>query len=150
MRPRLFLLAIPFLLLSGCRGTQAYTSLDLAQTRQAYTEILPTYLAFKQAYKRGDDRAMHAAFEREQVECKLVDKVDARDTIDPNVNLFQASYALDLMCDAIEQVWAIWEKQHGRPYDKTQAIVPAGDVFLFSDPYVKKLHRWMRRPAALA
>ncbi|HLJ68204.1 MAG TPA: hypothetical protein VKX16_12675 [Chloroflexota bacterium] len=138
------------LFLTGCRGTQAYTQQDLQQVRLGYAEIRPTYLAFKQAFQSGDGTGVVKYFRREQSECRIPDVIDNRDSIDPNVNLFQVSIALDDMCNAIESAYVTWAQAHGLPYDRN--IVPGRplNVFIQADTDLKSTARELRHPAALA
>src|SRR5437588_46403 len=114
MKQTVFLILLGFTL-AGCRGTQAYTAEDLSQVRSAYAALHPIYVNFKADYVRADRRGILTYFHREQLACKVVDQVDSRDTIDPNVKLFQASIELDNLCNAIESAYAYWASKHGYP-----------------------------------
>lgn len=146
---RLFLLAV-LMGLAGCRGTQAYTSQDLAGVKTAEATIVPVYRQFRRDYRRDNRAQIQRTYAREQEACKQVDVIDKRDTIDPNVDLFQASAELDDFCNAIESAYVYWAKRHGLPYDKT--IVPGRrqEVFLGSDADLKTIGKYMRHPAALS
>lgn len=145
------ILVIPLLLiLAGCRGTQPYTSQDLAQVKQADSTIVPIYKQFKHDYRRDNQAAIQHTYTLEQQACKQVDVIDKRDTIDPNVNLFQASAELDDFCNAIESAYVYWAKRHGLAYDKS--IIPGRrqEVFLGSDADLKTIDKYIRDPAALS
>jgi hypothetical protein len=146
---RLFLLAV-LVALAGCRGTQAYTAQDLSGVKTAEATIVPIYLEFKRDYSRDNQAAVQRTYAQEQKDCKQVDVIDKRDTIDPNVNLFQASAELDDFCNAIESAYVYWAKRHGLPYDKS--IVPGRrqEVFLGSDADLKTINKYIRHPAALS
>jgi hypothetical protein len=146
---RLILLAI-LVVLAGCRGTEAYTSQDLSGVKTAEATIVPVYLQFKRDYRRDNQAAIQRTYAQEQEVCKQVDVIDQRDTIDPNVNLFQASAELDDFCNAIESAYVYWAKGHGLPYDKS--IVPGRrqEVFLGSDADLKTIHKYVLHPSALS
>ena len=143
---------LPFFLLLvaavGCRGTQAYSSTDLQQVRQAYRIIPPVYRAFKAAYYGGNTRVMLKEYAREKKVCRLVDVVDRRDTIDPNTNLFAASAGLDSLCNDVESAYAGWAIKHHYPYDKS--IVPSRpqDAFVDGDANLEKMPAQMEHPKA--
>lgn len=141
--------AVLLLLLSGCAGTQIYTSQDLQQVHEAYAMLRPTYLAFKQAYETGDKALILKGYAREQRQCRLVDEIDNRDSIDPNTNLFAASVVLDGLCNTIESAYAWWAKNHGYPYN--QNLVPdlAALVFVGSDYDLQKIVFYLRHPKSL-
>lgn len=149
---RIVLLFLPLaLLLAACSTTtRIYTSEDLHDVRAAYATIRPIYLNFKAAYFRHDTAGILSGFHQERQACRIVDRVDNRDTINPNTNLFQASIVLDDMCNAIEGAYVSWARAHHYPYDKT--IIPgyAPDVFLTSDLDLLKMPAYMRHPARLA
>ena len=138
------------LLLAGCLSSQPYTAQDLSAVKRVYAELLPLYVDFRSAYFHNDGVQMGQDFHVEQRLCKHVDVIDKRDSIDPNVNLFQASAGLDNFCNDIESVYAAWEKDHHLPYDKS--IVPAFrlDAFKGSDVALKKLVKYLRNPSALS
>jgi hypothetical protein len=146
-------IAVPLLLLAvflaGCRGTQLYSKQDLQQVHQAWNELRPTYLAFERAYKQNDVPAMLADYHRERRQCKLVDVIDNRDSIDPNVHLFAASAALDDICNTIESAYTTWAIPHHYPYD--QNVVPSrkGDEFIGMDLEFKEIPKWLRHPSTL-
>lgn len=146
---RLFLLAV-LVPLVGCRGTQAYTSHDLSAVKKAASTIVPVYRQFKRDYRRGNKAALQRAHAQEQKVCKQVDVIDKRDTIDPNVNLFQASAELDDFCNAIESAYVFWAKRHGLPYSKS--IIPGRrqEVFLQADSDLKTIHKYLRHPSTLS
>ena len=138
------------LLLAGCTGQQPYTAQDLHQVRTAYRELRPTYIAFKQAYGASNARGIVRQYHREQIECRMVDRIDARDTIDPNTDLFEASVGLDNFCNAIEQAYAYWARTHGQPVPKGVAPSAPDDPFLGSDKSLAQMPVLLRHPAALA
>ena len=148
MRPKFFLL-LSLLLLAACRGTQPYTAQDLSQVKQGYNELLPTYLSFKRAYSAGNTAGILKYYYRERIECRTVDQVDNRDTIDPNVNLFQASIGLDNFCNAVESAYVSWAMQNRYPYPKN--VIPARpfEAFIVSDKSLGVMPKYMRRPASL-
>jgi hypothetical protein len=146
---KLWLIVI-VLFLAGCQGTQAYTKEDLVQVRQAAATIKPIYLQFRHDYFADDTPAVLRDYAQEQRACKLVDLIDKRDTIDPNVDLFQASAELDDLCNAIESAYVYWAKKHGYPYDKTVVPGRKQEVFLGSDADLKTLPKYLRTPRALS
>lgn len=143
-------LLLPILLLVACKGTQAYSKTDLRQVKHGYSTIAPVYLQFHKAYFAGDTRRIVRLYHREQRDCRIVDVVDRRDTIDPNVNLFAVSAGLDDMCNAIESAYAGWAKQHGYPYDKSVELGRPEDVFIQADADWVKMPDQMKHPAALS
>ncbi len=146
---RLLLLGVLVILLAGCQGSQLYTQQDLSQVHQGWNEIFPTYRAFETAYKANDTRGILTQFARIEKECKIPDEIDKRDSIDPNIKLFEASVALDDMCDTVESAYVTWAKPHGYPYDKT--VVPSlpADVFIGTDVEVKGVPKLLAHPADL-
>jgi hypothetical protein len=143
-------LVLATMLLAGCRGTQPYTSPDLKQVRAGYVLIKPVYLDFRAAYVRKDKPAIIRAYHRERVVCRVPDEIDKRDTIDPNVQLFQASIVLDNLCNAVESAYAYWAKQHGLPYDKNITPGRESEVFAGSDAGLEKIDGYLRHPASLS
>ena len=133
--------------LSARASAQLYTREDLQQVRQSYAALLPIYIDFRSAFKRNDARSMERDYNQEQLDCRQVDAIDQRDTIDPSTNLFAASSELDNFCNDIETVWAAWEKKHHLPYDKR--VIPAflPDAFVGSDIGLKKMAKAMRDPS---
>src|SRR5947209_16514304 len=83
------------LLLAGCASTSLYLPQDTVQVRQAASEIVPVYEGFKHAYLANNGASLAYWYGREQQDCKLVDVIDKRDSIDPNIKLFAASENLD-------------------------------------------------------
>ena len=148
--PRLLVLPLLLLLTACSTATRPYTSLDLKQVRSAYVAIRPIYVNFKAAYLRGDTVGILDGFRREQRACRVVDKVDNRDTINPNTNLFQASIGNDDMCNAIESAYVAWAKAHHYPYNKSVVPGDPEDVFLTSDLDLLKMQAYLRHPAAYA
>lgn len=138
-----FLLLI---VLTACSLTQPYTQQDLLQVRQGYTTIRPIYIAFRDAYKHKDIAGIRAAFKREQKACRLVDQIDQRDSIDPNIDLFAASAGLDGWCDDIEGVYAYWAKKHHFKYDKSIPVSLPSDAFKDGNKNLKYIPKYLRRP----
>lgn len=137
-------------LLTACASTAPYSRQDLTQVHQAWTEIGPVYKNFKQAYMRNDSTSLSYWYQQEQVDCKLVDQIDTRDTIDPNNKLFLASADVVDMCNDIEGAWAFWRRAHGLSYDKT--LVPPSVLYNWKDGDldVKTIPGLLRHPSALA
>jgi hypothetical protein len=148
MRKPIFLALL--VLLAGCRGTEPYTSADLAGVKAAKVAIIPLYLEFKRAYHHDDQAEIQRTHAVEQEVCKQVDVIDKRDTIDPNVNLFQASAELDDFCNSIDDAYAFWAKQHGLPYSKALTLGLRQEVFLTADADLKTINKYLRHPAALS
>jgi hypothetical protein len=136
--------------LAACRGTQAYTQQDLTQVKTAYAELRPVYLHFRHAFYASDTQGILRNYHVERRDCRLVDQIDRRDTIDPNVNLFFASAELDNMCNAIESAYVTWAKPHHYPY--LRAIVPGipKEVFGGTDKELKKMRKYFKHPASYA
>jgi len=149
MRRSLFLLLL-LPLLAACRGTQLYTSQDLSQVKKAYAELKPTYLAFERAFEANNTREILSGYHTELHQCHLVDAIDQRDTIDPNINLFYASAELDNMCNAIELGYTTWASTRGYPYPHD--IVPARpiDIFPGTDSGLLLMKMYLAKPSALA
>jgi len=112
--------------------------------------IVPVYKDFKQAYTRSDWKALRFWYDREQKDCRLVDVIDKRDSIDPNVKLFEASALLVSLCNDIEVGWAFWAKAHGEKYDKNLIPPTIADVWKDGAYNIKKMHGLLRHPGALA
>lgn len=138
------------LVLAACRGTQPYSSRDLSQVHRAYASILPAYLGFKQAYTSNNAAAMRRYFAQNEHACKLADSINARDSIDPNVNLFLVTNALDDMCNNVESVYASWELAHHLPYDKTITAARPQDAFLGMAAELQLVPKELKRPAKLS
>jgi hypothetical protein len=136
--------------LAGCRGTQPYTSQDLTGVKSIAATIVPVYREFKQAYRHDDRPVIESTFAREQAVCKQVDVIDKRDTIDPNVNLFQASAELDDFCNSIEDAYVFWAKAHKLPYDKSIFLGRRQEVFDTADADLKTIKKYLRHPSALS
>lgn len=136
--------------LAACRGTQPYTSLDLSQVRTGYAEIKPTYLAFKHAFITNDSHGIRANYRVEQRQCKLVDEIDKRDTIDPNVNLFFASIELDSFCNAIEMAYVDWAKANGYSFPKDIPPSRKDEIWGGTDKELKKMRKYLAHPGSLA
>jgi hypothetical protein len=143
-------LPLILLVLTGCRGTQPYSSQDLREVKQAYAQLYPNFTAFRHAYFRGQKASIQRYFRRNETMCRLADVIDKRDTIDPNVNLFQASIALDDMCNNVESVYALWAKEHHLRYDKS--IVPSrkSEEFFGLDVELAKVPTYLKHPDAFA
>lgn len=141
-------LLVLVLVLAACRGTQAYTSLDLQQVRHAYRQIPPVYRDFKAAYLAGNTRLILQDYAREQQVCRQLDPIDRRDTIDPSTNLFAASVGLDDLCNDIESAYASWASKHHRPFDKTIPTTTPDAEFVDGDAALEKMPAEMAHPAA--
>jgi hypothetical protein len=138
------------LLLAGCRGSELYTHQDLVQVRQTYAELLPIYKAFKKAFKANQTAGILRGFRIEHGPCAVVDQIDNRDTIDPNVNLFQASITLDDLCNAIEAGYVEWAMKAHYPYPKRVQPLRPSEVFIGADGDLEKMGKYLRNPSALA
>lgn len=147
---RLLLLVPVLLLLTACGEGAPYTQQDLQEVNQAYAQIRPVYLNFKKAFIHHDAQGIQSGFQREQIACRLVDKIDKRDSIDPNTKLFTASSALDSYCNDIESAYAYWAKAHHLPYDKTVVRETYPDVFKDGDYNMKRMASLLRHPSALS
>src|SRR5579864_921931 len=148
---RKVLLVVPFLaILSGCGASPLYSQQDFHQVMQSYSELRPLYIDFRAAFERRSSAEMSRDYAAEQGDCKLVDRVDQRDTIDPNTNLFLVSALLDNFCNDIESVYAAWQKAHHRPYDKT--VIPAvlSEAFIGSDKEIQQITKAVRHPSDLS
>lgn len=143
-------LACLLVLLAACRGTSPYTQQDLAQVERGYRIVPPIYRHFKHAYARNDLPAMTRWYHRERIACRLVDRIDQRDTIDANTNLFAASNGLDALCNDIEYAYAGWRKAHGLHYDTRLTPGDPATVFEDGDIALLKMPLELRHPAALA
>jgi hypothetical protein len=149
MRRYLILLVLAPVL-AACRGTQAYTSLDLTQVRTAYAELRPVYVSFRHAFYARDAQSILGNYHLERRDCRMVDQIDQRDTIDPNVNLFFASAELDNMCNSIESAYVTWAKPHHYPLLKG---VPSGipaEIFGGTDQELKEMKKYLARPSSFA
>lgn len=142
-RAALLLLPIGLLVLSGCTVQQPYTPLDLIQVRAAARAIVPIYVNFMNAYLTNDRAALVRDYRREQVACRLEDRVDRRDTIDPNVNLFAASADLGGFCNNLESAYVRWAITNHLPYDST--VNPSG-----ADPFNGSAIALAKMPVLLA
>jgi hypothetical protein len=147
---RVFVLLTLVVFIAGCRGTQPYTAEDLHQVKAAYADIGPLYAGFKKAFAQGDAAGILHGYAQEQSDCRLVDEIDKRDTIDPNTNLFMASAGLDWMCDSIEEAYTYWAKRHGYPYDKHLTTDRPQDIFTGTDKSYVLMNDWLRHPSSLA
>ncbi len=147
-RDVLLLLLLP--LLVACRGTDLYTSRDLAQVKQAYATIKPIYLAFRYAYHHHLTAGIVSNYHREQRACRLVDDINRRDTIDPGTNLFAASDDLDSFCNDIEEAWSYWAPRHGYPYKKSVPASRPTQEFLDGDFNLGKIKAYLRHPSQLS
>ena len=137
------------LFLSSCRGTQSYSQQDLQDAKRAWSALHPTLLAFEQAYKTGNASVMAIEFRRNENTCKIVDGIDKRDTIDPNVRLFYASITLDDVCNNIESVYALYRQTHHLAYDNSITASRPGAEFLGLDKELSKMPSQLRDPGAL-
>lgn len=134
--------------LGGCGG-QKYSPQDMAQVRAVYAALLPTYVRFEVAYKAGATARILRLYARERRECKAVDVIDARDSIDPNINLFQASATLDGMCNTIDSAYAWWAKTHRRPYNVSLVPDTPANLFVGMIPLLQKVPLQLKYPDAL-
>lgn len=134
--------------LSACGQTQLYTPQDLRQVRQVYATLPPIYRSFRAAYLAGNKEGILRGYREERKACRLVDEIDKRDTIDPNINLFAASAGFDSLCNDIEYAYMDWAKKHGYPYVKALVPVRPQDVFVDGDFNIKKMPKQMQHPAA--
>lgn len=141
-------LLVLLILLTACRGTQAYTPLDLKQVRHAYRQIPPVYRHFKPAYLAGNASLILKYYAREQRVCHQLDAIDQRDTIDPSTNLFEASVGLDTLCNDIESAYTSWAMKHHHPYDKTVPTTTPDVQFLDGDAALVKMPQEMSHPSA--
>jgi hypothetical protein len=107
-------------------------------------------VSFKVAFAHASGPAMGRIFSKEQRVCRQVDSIDRRDSIDPNTNLFQASAALDTLCNDIESAYNTWRSNHGLPYDATIPVAVPGSEFKDGDSDMLKMSQWLRHPAALS
>jgi hypothetical protein len=137
-------------LLVGCGLPPPFTKQDLQQVRQGYATILPLYNDFKTAYFQENTQRILSDYQQEQKDCRLVDEIDNRDTIDPNTNLFQASAGLDDMCNWIEEAYAGWAKPLGYPYPKD--VIPSPRTYAFTNTAetLAKIPKYLQHPAALS
>lgn len=138
------------LLLAGCASTALYQPVDTDQVRTAAAEIVPVYEGFKQAYLSNNGASLAYWYGREQNDCKLVDVIDKRDSIDPNIKLFAASENLDDLCNDIEVAWAYWAKQHHMKYESKLVPAVVTDAWVDGDKRVALLPELMAHPSQLA
>ena len=124
--------------------------MDTVQVRQAASEIVPVYQGFKHAYLSNNGASLAYWYGREQQDCKLVDVIDKRDSIDPNIKLFAASENLDDLCNDIEVAWAYWAKQHHMKYEEKLVPAVVSDAWLDGDKRVETLPVLLRNPDQLA
>jgi hypothetical protein len=148
--PILILLILTPLAIAASRSSNPYTSQALRDVKQNYAQLHPVYLRFKASYQRKDALAMADQYRREQIVCAKVDKVDQRDTIDPNTDLFAASAELDNVCNLIESAYAAWEKAHHLKWDKRVTPAFPGDLWSGEDLSLKKMRGYLRHPSALS
>jgi hypothetical protein len=146
----LFALIAACLGLAGCRGSESYSQQDLQQVHQVYAELRPMYETFKRAFMAGDAAEIFRIYAEERAPCSIVDQIDNRDTIDPNVALFQASITLDDLCNAIESGYAEWAVEHHRPYPKDLQPLRPSELFVGAEADLKKMNGYLRHPSALA
>ncbi|MGH2449363.1 MAG: hypothetical protein ACRDFS_12275 [Chloroflexota bacterium] len=149
MRPVFLLAALPFVLLAGCGSSQPYTALDLRQVNRGWASLKPIYFHFRNAYYGKNAAAMLHAYHQERRECRLMDQIDKRDTINPNTRLFEASSDLDSICNTIESVENMWAENHHKPYDKN---LPLADPPYFegTDQIVLVMPSLLAAPAKLS
>lgn len=140
------LLIIPLILLSACRGTYAYTHLDLVQTWEEYHHIVPIYRQFHTVYLADNGSEIQDLHRREVAACQINYAVDKRDTIDPSTNLWQASVTLDDLCNAMDSAYAYWAEKHHLPYDNQLYAAPPDQVFQQSDLELQMLWKELLHP----
>lgn len=147
---RIFLLLIPLAaaLLSGCGTPPPYTHQDMMQVTQSFDRLLPVYLSFRDAWFNNNGPVMTHDYALEQRYCTVVDQIDKRDTIDPNINLFAVSAGLDGFCDGIEEYYAAWLKSQHLPYDRQVQPGLTSTGFLNTDLWVAELKQELRHPNA--
>jgi hypothetical protein len=151
MRPIvLFTLLAACLALAGCRGSEPYSQQDLQQVRQAYAVLRPLYESFKRAFLAGQTSGILQGYAQDRAPCAIADQIDNRDTIDPNVALFQASITLDDLCNAIESGYAEWAVEHHRSYPKDLQPLRRSELFVGAEADLKKMNGYLRHPNALA
>jgi hypothetical protein len=144
---RVSLVLLALVVLAGCAGSQPYSALDLKQVRQAYAAVRPVYWAFRAAYIANNYPAMKRLFAQEQRACHIEDVVDKRDTIDPNVNLYQASSQVNSFCNDIETAYAAYRKAHAMPYDELVNETLPGTYFEDGDYNMQIIGRYLGNPA---
>jgi hypothetical protein len=136
--------------LSACRGSELYSQEDLRQVHQVYAQLRPMYESFKRAFQADQTGGILQGFRREHAPCAIVDQIDNRDTIDPNISLFQASIVLDDLCNAIESAYAEWAIRHHRSYPSNLQPLRPSEVFIGAEADLKKMNGYLRHPSALA
>lgn len=143
------LLVLAFLV-AACVGSSAYTQQDLQQVRETYKVLAPTYTAFKAAYLSNNATVLTSEFRTEQRVCRTVDRIDARDTISPSVDLFLASEGLDNLCNSIEYAYASWRRDHHLSWDQSLNLGPEADLFVNADDSLEQMPAELRHPNAQA
>jgi hypothetical protein len=138
------------LCLSACRGSEIYSQEDLRQVHQVYVQLRPMYVSFKRAFQTNQTAGILQGFRREHAPCAVVDQIDNRDTIDPNVSLFQASIVLDDLCNAIESGYADWAIRHHLSYPSNLIPLRPSELFIGAEADLKKMNSYLRHPSALA
>jgi malate synthase len=136
-------------MLAACRGSELYTQQDIQQVEQTYKQLHPIYESFKHAYLSNDTAGILQGYRREHAPCAVVDEIDNRDTIDPNIALFQASIALDDLCNAIESAYADWAIRHHRSYPTNIQPLRRSEVFIGAEADLKKINHQLAHPSAL-
>lgn len=131
---RFAILLVLAVALAGCNFTSPpYTQADITQVNEAYHMLHSNYLDFKKAYWSHNDPLLRTSYHRVEQACRIVDVIDNRDSIDPNVKLFSASAELDNFCNDIEVVHAVWAKDHHYHYQaKLLPDIPE-ETFLGAD-----------------
>ncbi|MGI8969022.1 MAG: hypothetical protein ACR2GA_07970 [Chloroflexota bacterium] len=147
---RVFAFIVLLVALAGCAGTQPYSQRDFHQVTTAFHQLVPAWWGYEQAYKRHDTAGILRNFHVEQHVCyTLVDEVDHRDTIDPNVNLFHASASLDNICNSIEELYRTWAQKNGYPFNKHIPPALPAQTFLGQNKELPIMTKQMRHPSAL-
>jgi hypothetical protein len=147
MRPFLPALALGFLM-TACAGSAPYTRLDLQQVRGVARVLVPAYVSFRTAYLHNDLSTMKGDFRGEQRVCRTVDRIDQRDTISPNVQLFLASEGLDNLCNSVEYAYATWRREHHLSYNESLNLGPPADLFVQADASLKHMPAELRHPSS--
>jgi hypothetical protein len=138
------------LVLVGCASNQPYTQQDLHEVRAASATLTPLVYAFRHAFFSDNTPGVLSAYHQERIACRLVDAIDRRDTINPNVKLWQASADLDDYCNDIESGFSTYAIEHHLPYDKKVNPSLRYDVMQQSKLDMKKMPDLLRHPADLS
>jgi hypothetical protein len=149
MRFVLFMSAV-LLLLAGCASNEPYTQRDLHDVRVAYATLTPIVYDFRRAFFSNDTHGVLSSYHQERIACRLVDAINERDTINPNVKLWQASANLDDFCNDIESGFSTYAIAHHLPYDKKVNPSLRYDVMSQSKVDMKKMPDLLAHPADLS